>query len=58
MSNRHEIFIGDKIERALEIIEEENEEYYPGELLNKYADRETQPRVELRGNYLYVEVEE
>lgn len=56
--NAHEIYIGDKIETALEIIGKESDEYDEWELLNQYADDEIRPTVELRGNYLYVSVEE
>jgi len=57
MSDARSIFIGDKITHVLGIIEEEGD-YYPGELQNKYADEELATHVELRGNYLYVEVDD
>lgn len=52
----HSIFIGDEVERAIEIIEEENDEYYYSELVNAYADGELDVEVDLRGNYLRVKV--
>ena len=58
MKEAHSIFIGDKVERALQIIEEESDSRYCGELQNKYADEEIEVSVELHGNYLNVEVDE
>ena len=52
----HSEYIGDKIERAIEVIEEENDEYYYGELLNQYADNELDVEVNHHGNYLQVTV--
>lgn len=56
--SEHEIYIGDKIERAIEIIGEESDEVNSWQLLDQYIDGNIQPRVELRENYLYVEVPE
>lgn len=52
----HSIFIGDKIERSVEIIAEESDETTSWELLNAYADENLDVDVELRGNYLHVSV--
>lgn len=53
----HAIYIGGKIERAVEIIGEESEDLNGWELVNEHADGELKPDVELRGNYLHVTVE-
>jgi hypothetical protein len=53
----HSIFIGDKIERAVEIIGAESDDTTAWELSFAYADDEIQPDVELRGNYLYISVD-
>ena len=55
---QHNIFIGDKIERAVQVIGEEAEEYDSWDLQSKFADGELDVDVELRGNYLLVQVEE
>ncbi len=57
MPNSHEIFIGDKIVRALEIIGAESDEYDRWELIDAYGCGDLRPRLERRGNYLYVEVD-
>lgn len=54
----HNIFIGDKIERSIEIIGEESDEHDSWELLSKYAEEGIDPQIELRGNYLRVSLEE
>lgn len=54
----HEIYIGDEIERAIEIIGQEAEKHNDYELLNQYADGELDVDVELRGNYLHVEIQD
>lgn len=53
----HSIYIGDKIERAVEIIGEESDETTSWELLNDFADDEVNYTVRLRGNYLNVSVD-
>ena len=57
IAQSHEIYIGDKIESALQILEEESDEYYHGELQNARADHELELEVELRGYYLHVSVD-
>lgn len=56
MSDSKEIFIGDTIKEALQRIEEQSDEYYIGELQDKYATEKIDVRVEARGNYLNVTV--
>lgn len=53
----HEIYIGGKIERAVEIIGEESDGLNEWQLVNEHADEKLHPSVELRGNYLHVTVE-
>ncbi|GAA0196921.1 MULTISPECIES: hypothetical protein [Bacillati] len=53
----HSIFVGDKIERAIEIIGEESDDVDKWELLSDYTHDDIQPKVELRGNYLHVSVD-
>lgn len=52
----HERFLGDEIERAIEIIGQDADGVNAWELLNAYADHEFEPELEPYGNYLHVEV--
>jgi hypothetical protein len=57
MSNpAHSIYIGDKVERAVEIIGQESDKYNVWELRSKHTEDELDLNIELRGNYLRVEV--
>ena len=52
-----EIYIGDNIERAIEVIGEATDGVDAYQLMRDYADRKLSPDVELHGNYLYVTVD-
>ena len=54
MSEAHEIYIGGKVDRALQIISEEPNDFE----LRGRATEEVDHSVELHGNYLHVEVDE
>lgn len=58
MSESHSEFIGDKIERSIEIIGQESEEHDEWELLNKYAVGNLDYDVMLEGDYIRVIVHE
>lgn len=58
MTKSHEIYIGEEVERAIEIIGEESEEHTSWGLLDRYADGNLDLDIELRGNYLRVIVHE
>lgn len=59
MNDSHSHYIGDQVERAIEIIGEESDEYDVWELVNKYVEGELDYQVYLEGeNYIRVEIEE